>query len=398
MKKTAVKKIICAVLCLTLIAAGLSYLTFLTERKDSYKKYRDFFDEKNDFDVLFIGTSHIMNSVYPMELWNDYGIVSYNMGGHANMIPTSYWVLKMALDYTAPKLVAVDCQGLSNILKYSDNWYFLHQSFDAFPLSLNKIRAVNDLMDMGDIEVEQRGLERPTKISLLWDYSVYHGRWQELTKDDWDPEVSVEKGAETRIGVAQPNPILKGVDEKFTGSTFGVEYLRKIIEECRARNIEVLLINVPLPASKQQLMDANAVYDIADEYNVNYVNMLAMDGIVNYDTDCYDSDSHLNPSGAHKVTDFVGRYITENYDIPDRRNDTNYASWYDDYQKYYDFKVTNLKAQQDMKNYMSLLSDKSFKYDVVQGSTEGDADFTVRDSKTNQVVDEASFVRYTRVS
>ena len=50
----------------------------LFERKYSYSKYYDFYKQQQDFDVLFLGTSHVLNAVYPMELWRDYGIVSYN--------------------------------------------------------------------------------------------------------------------------------------------------------------------------------------------------------------------------------------------------------------------------------------------------------------------------------
>jgi hypothetical protein len=61
------------------------------ERKSSDFKYADYFEQDEDFDVLFFGTSHVINGIFPMELWNDYGIVSYNFGGHGNEIATSYW-------------------------------------------------------------------------------------------------------------------------------------------------------------------------------------------------------------------------------------------------------------------------------------------------------------------
>ena len=67
--------------------------------------------------VLFFGTSHVNNAVFPMELWKDYGITAYNFGGHANAIATSYWVMKNALDYTHPKLVVFDCLGMTSNTK-----------------------------------------------------------------------------------------------------------------------------------------------------------------------------------------------------------------------------------------------------------------------------------------
>ena len=39
-----------------------------------------------------------------------------------------------------------------------------------------------------------------------------------------------------------------------------------------------------------------------------------MDQVADYATDCFDAHEHLNPSGARKVSDYLGRYVTEHYD------------------------------------------------------------------------------------
>ena len=44
-------------------------------------------------------------------------------------------------------------------------------------------------------------------------------------------------------------------------------------------------------------------------------------------TDYYDNRAHTNALGAEKVTAYFGRWLRENYDLPDRRNDAAYASW-----------------------------------------------------------------------
>ena len=47
---------------------------------------------------------------------------------------------------------------------------------------------------------------------------------------------------------------------------------------------------------------------------------------LNFDRDFQDS-SHLNYNGADKFTRYLGKYLKENYDLPDRRNDPKYYSW-----------------------------------------------------------------------
>ena len=60
-----------------------------------------------------------------------------------------------------------------------------------------------------------------------------------------------------------------------------------------------------------------------------------MDGVgFDYASDLTDT-SHCNRWGAEKVTSYVGAYLKENYDLPDRRGDAAYASaWDAAYERY----------------------------------------------------------------
>ncbi len=355
------KRAVSCIAVLLLTAGMLVFLADLTERKASREKYADFFAQEQDFDVLFMGSSHVINAVYPMELWNDHGIVSYNFGGHSNQLATTYWVMKNALDYTSPKLMVIDCMGITSERKSSDAFSMLHQSFDAFPLSATKMRAVWDLLDDPGMDAlidkgEARdGDETRTKLGLLWEFSVYHARWNELTQDDFEPSATLEKGAESRIGVYPTSYEHYDLYQKLESGDVGEEYLRRMIEDCRAKGIDVLLLYLPFPASAKQQQEAEYTEKLALEYGVNYINFLEED-LVDYGIDYFDADSHVNPSGARKITEYLGRYIKEHYDIPDRRLDSAYGSWNEDYSAYTDMKDRNLAQQTSLYNYLMLLA------------------------------------------
>lgn len=359
-------RVISCVLTVCLLAVSLNYLTNLMERKESIVKYQPFLEQEADLDVFFMGTSHVFCGVFPMELWNDYGIVSYDVTGPGSQIPTTYWLMENALDYTTPKLIVLDCFTLSSIYKTTTLFSNLHRTLDAFPLSVTKIKATLDLLNdpLISAAIENGTIVEPEKrtpIGLLWDFSVYHSRWNELQENDFQVTATSEKGAQSAIAVAVPQDVEKiSRSEKLEEDTVGIEYLRKIIEECQERGIDVLLTYLPFPASDTAQKEANRVYDIAEEYGVNYINFLDMD-IVDYDTDCYDSASHLNPSGARKVTDYLGEYIMENYLIFDQRGNDEYSDWYQDYEKYKAMKVQNLKDQKwrGWSTYLMLLADKN---------------------------------------
>lgn len=155
---------------------------------------------------------------------------------------------------------------------------YVHLSLDTFPLSCNKIKAIWDLLDDPVLEQDiadgkaRTSAEPRTKIGLLWDYSVYHSRWNEINQNDFEPASTYEKGAESRIGVrsTQLNRINK--DEKILPGSTGDIYLRRMIEDCQDRGIEVVLTYLPFSAAPVQQMTANYIYDIAEEYNVGYIN------------------------------------------------------------------------------------------------------------------------------
>lgn len=361
-------KIACGcIFTLGMMILSLRFCTDLAERKSSDFKYSPFFEQEEDFDILFLGTSHVINGIFPMELWKDYGMVSYNFGGHGNAVATSYWVMKNALDYTTPKLVVVDCLGMDYNAKTSSSFDQVHLSFDAFPFSITKCFAAFDLLKDDIMEKNKEtgavlDAAQRTEMSLLWDYSVYHSRWNELSFGDFERTSSREKGAESRIAVSAPAQAPDvAPDKKMEGERTAIDYLCKIIEECKSRDVEVLLVYLPFPATEGQQMEANRVTDIAKSYEVNYINFLDRN-LVNYMTDCYDPNSHLNPSGARKVTDYLGQYISSHYDVTDHREDAAYRSWHDDYDDYRNFKAENLKNQSALDVYLMLLADKN--YDV----------------------------------
>ena len=351
--KQGIKFFLSTLVVAGLVFAGLGYAAKVTERKDSVNKYAEFYDQEGDFDVLFLGQSRVLNSVFPMELWKEYGIVSYNLAGHGNRIPTNYWLLLSALEETSPKLVVLDCglmQGQDKVGTIEQ----LHLSVDHIPFGKTKIAMIEDLL--GDSE---------QKWDFLWKFSTYHNRWTEVTGADFVPQPSVEKGAESRIGVAAPEGHLDfGREEKIQLESIGMEYLGKIIEECQARDIQILLTYVPFPDPSGWQLESNKVWDIAEEYGVDYLDFHTLFPVINLYTDCYDPSAHLNPSGGWKISSYLGQYIVDHYEIEDQRENPLYAHWHEDYEVYRQFKWENLREEEELKNYLMLLYDKELSFGI----------------------------------
>lgn len=352
MKKTI--KTLTAALAILLMAGMLfSQLGWLVQRKTSFVKNHDFYSQKADFDVLFFGSSHVINGVLPMELWRDEGIVSYNLGSHGAPIATSVWLARLALKTTSPKVIVLDCAYADGDQKTASQKEFLHQSADTIPFSPAKVRMMMDLFPSWDDRME-----------FLWDYSIYHYRWSSIVEADLTVEPGTEKGAETRYDVATPvNDLPITEDNYWKPENVSGEYIRQLAAECRKKNVQLVLTYLPHPDDRGIAQaDSRGMEILAEELGIPCLNYLRLSGeLMNYRSDCYDSASHLNGSGARKVTRYMGQFLRDHFpEIPDHRQEEAYADWHGDYARYLAVKTQRLQEESRMWVVLMMLSDPDF--------------------------------------
>ena len=297
-------------------------------RNKQYNTTRVLYDEpKNSVDVLFMGSSHMLNGVSPMDLWAKQGIVSLNYSQNGQVIPVTYYALQEALRYQSPKLVVLD---IYKVVQDSliDSKASLHFTLDNMTFGLPKLRAIFDLLP-----AEERA-------EYLVDLLAYHSRWSELTEADLHPKNTFEKGAEALFSTVDRSGFeVLPPTETAPPVAVALEYLEKIIDLCREEGFDLLMIATPFTTpevddlNRQQVVNAMAAY--AAERNIPFLNLMhELDAMgFSFATDMADM-YHVNLDGMRKVTDYLGDYLAAHYDLPDRRNDNAYASWHNDYEKY----------------------------------------------------------------
>ena len=351
MKREKTAKILRAALFLLLLIFVLKNASFLLTPKTAERKYRRFFSEKAGFDVLFTGISLTMVGVYPMELYDEYGLTSFNMGESGCRPQAAYWALKMALDDCDPSLVVIDVRRMDLTEKTLPE--YARHTLDAFPLSLTKCRAAFDLYeDFAD------------RMSMIFPIVSYHYRWSELEKSDFrvnayrlDNGARHYMGDDLRVAQVKTYPAVPADDAR-PPEEVSAAYLKKMIELCRSRGISVMLQELPCPLPEDDQRYANGVQAVADEYGVPYLNLYHED-MINYGTD-FANAKHMNDSGARKSTHAIGAFIRDHFDIPDRRDDPSYSDWNGQLEKYMDFKKDRLKSQKKADVFLMLLRDARF--------------------------------------
>ena len=346
---------------LLLLGAVVLAAARLVERKQSRELFGDFLEEPELYDVLFFGDSQLMNAMLPLEMWEDYGIAGYNLACYGSVLPTTYWSLVNALDYAQPRLAVIAVNGMDNPHKVTNYSGDLHTAMDFWPMSANKARMIDDLLsdpddpDYTDVEGYRY---RDLRGEFYFKLGKYHSRWSELTEKDFKAQPHHEKGGETLVGIA---PIweyeLAGENDYAEEGGYSYQYLRRAIEECGRRGIEVLLVHLPAPQFINSQRHANTVSSIAQEYGVGFVDVTYLDSIVDYAVDCFDADPHLNLSGSLKMTSYLGSYIRAHYDLPDHRGEARYARWNGDLDAYKDKKLRTIREEEDLCDLLMLLSD-----------------------------------------
>lgn len=134
------------IVLLLLIIICINIITYVLRDKQNAEYIYPFYEEEQDtIDVIFVGSSHMYRSVYPLEIWNEHGITSWNLGSSEQSIAASYYLVKESIDKQHPKVVVMEMY-----MSFVDSKYYsyarIHQIADNMPMSLNKVQMVNDLI------------------------------------------------------------------------------------------------------------------------------------------------------------------------------------------------------------------------------------------------------------
>ena len=112
-------------------------------------------------------------------------------------------------------------------------------------------------------------------------------------------------------------------------------YVKLMADFCRQNSAEFILVSTP-STKNWNCKKHNGIQKLADELNVKYIDLNTGDTKLDIDwnKDTRDAGDHLNYYGAVKVTDFIGQYVKENYDMPDNRSNPEYVKWNESLERY----------------------------------------------------------------
>ena len=287
------------------------------------------YDEEAQYDVVLLGTSHVLSGLYPMIMWENSGIAACNYAQVGQVFPLTYYSAKEAIDVVEPEMIVCDLYYIYKEGKASDNMPYKHQTLDNMRFfSPNRIEAIMDVIVKED------------RSDFLFPFFAYHSRWNDLAKRDFEGTVSYTKGSEEKFSraeepFAQPFvPVAQS--EMKRPSDEVIEYIDKLIALCEETETKLLFTVVPYyPMGEQQgriLEDDQRLFNWVGNYveqqGIECLNMLYLIDEMGFDMDEHMREwNHQNYWGGTVTSTYLAEYIQQNYGIADHRGEAGYEQW-----------------------------------------------------------------------
>lgn len=261
-------------------------------------------EKENSIDVLVIGDSESYSAITPMQLWNDHGITSYVCGTSGQLLTESKYFLLQAFEKQKPKLVILET--------------------DAIYRNFSLATALTNIFE--------------NKLPIF----KYHNRWKSLKVIDFGGDVEYTWRDDYK-GYSYSTVVAKADDSNYMTYSDQIQKINKINENyvldmakfCQENGVTFMLLSTPSTINWNYPRH-NGISQFVNEHQIPYLdlNLPQTSPGIDWNQDTRDQGDHLNHYGAKKVTSYLGDYLKNNFQLGDHRNDENYQSWNEAYQRY----------------------------------------------------------------
>ncbi|MBQ4312773.1 MAG: hypothetical protein IJC18_01060 [Clostridia bacterium] len=323
-----------------LIAAFIVlFLCDVFEFQSSYisERYKTFCSLPEDtVDAVYIGSSAVDRYWMPSKAFEERGMTVYPLSSDG--LPV--WLVKNmiveAYKHQNPRLVIIDIRSFT-----------FDQSLEP-DIADTRARRIIDTLGFFSGN-RQDAIRRTLDVMTQFDPTIskhdpsyflsvirYHGKWADGTlklEDITDPPSDylgfymIQESSVSTISM----PETSFTDARLELDRYSEYYLHELLDYLRANDIDALFVDAVRAVTAEEAAKCNTVFDILSDAGYNYVNFNDAQARNKYEFD-YEKDfyerGHTNYYGALKYTDYFSHYLSEHYDLPDRRDDERCADWY----------------------------------------------------------------------
>lgn len=253
-------------------------------------------EPENTIDVAVLGDSLSYSSFSPLQLWRDYGITAYICGQPGQRVSTTYSMLKTVFKTQSPKLIILEPHVFVRNLKGVDG--IDEAVYEALYYNIPLFRYHDSWK------------------SIIWGYRYVESSYKGFVIRD---RVKSYSGDEEYMNETK---------DKKEISDMVLRYMEQFVKLCEENGAEILFVSAPSPKN-YDYKTHNAIADFAKEHSINFLDMNLLNKELKMDwaKDSLDVGDHVNLNGACKITEYLGKYLDDMYDLPDHRNDEIADEW-----------------------------------------------------------------------
>ena len=301
--------------------------------KNSGQFYR--YKEKT-IDVIYLGPSGTYSGISPISIYKNYGITGFDISIGKSSLGLNYFQmdnLKVNKKQNV-KILMLDLDTyFSNFLELKNKNEIIHKNIDFYHLNRSKIDFVNE---------QKYNFNMADKISYFVPFFSYHDMWNKPINKYFGFDRL--KGAKTFedglicAGATENCNVKKVNNQNYMQIIPNTEYdsyknsnyddFLKIKKYCDNNNIRLILITTPDPSAWNK--DKHDIIDkLANDNNLEYLDFNTMYDVTKIDmnTDFLDGFAHLNINGQIKLSNYIGQYLKDNYNLEDHRGNPKYKQW-----------------------------------------------------------------------
>ena len=290
----------------------------------------EYYPEAGNHDVIFIGDCEVYENFSPITLWQEYGITSHIRGSAQQMIWQSYYLLEETFRYETPEVVVFNVLSMKYDTPESTGRQSRREAYNRMTLDTMKWSSSKWNAILASMTEEERQWE--AMATYLFPILRYHDRWSQLTQEDftyWFHRDRVShNGYLMQTGV---KPYADAYAEPpLADYTFGKNswyYLDKMVQLCAEHGTQLVLIKAPSLSPVWWPEWEEQIVEYAGKNDLLYINMLTCQEEIGIDwsRDTYDAGLHLNVWGAEKASRWLGKILSGQCGVPDRRDQEGVA-------------------------------------------------------------------------
>ena len=320
--------------------------------------------DRNTVDVLFLGSSYCVNGFCPQEIYDLYGIRSYNLGTEQQSVLLSYYWLKEALQYQRPSVVVLEGR-------------FMREFHPDTPINTDEafVRKALDHMRLGPVKLEAVkavcNLDKKQQAESWFLTNIrFHDRWKSLSQVDFDlgedtpaPRKGWAPGDANKRSEYTP---LVDSDPEAVASFLPVmtDYFGRIADLCKENEIRLVLVNMPGNMTPSLY---HGYQKLCRDHGADYIE-LSEESVWNelgVEFPREDPVFHGNIWGDLRVSRYIGKILSEKYQVPPVQDPQ-----YEESRPYFEHvkAAYHLEEVTDPDEYLSLVKDPRFAVFVSVGS------------------------------